>query len=123
MSSRTTGSTSAQPPDVTIVEIYTFFGLIIQMGHCQNHSLKDYWSREEQYCTPFYSNVMACDCFFHILRFLHFKNNDDPPNHDDPHYDRLWKIQKIFDTLNNKFCELYNLTEYLVVDKVIMLYK
>ena len=71
------------------------------MGHDQHHSLKDYWSREEQYSTPFYSNVMARDRFFHILRFLHFENNDDP------YCDRLWKIRKIFDTLNNKFCELY----------------
>jgi len=54
MSSRTTGSTSAQPPDITIEEMYTFFGLMIQMGNDPCHSLKDYWSREEQYCTPFY---------------------------------------------------------------------
>ena len=63
MSSRTTGSTSAQPPDITIEEMYTFFGLMIQMGNDPCHSLKDYWSREEQYCTPFYSNVMACNRF------------------------------------------------------------
>ena len=31
------------------------------MGHDQRGSLKDYWSREVQYCTPFYSNVTACD--------------------------------------------------------------
>ena len=70
---------------------------------------------------------MAPDRFFHILRFLHFENNDDPLNHDNPNYDRLWKIRKIFDTLfdtpNNKFCELYNPTEHLAVDKVIVLYK
>ena len=80
--SRPIGSTSAQPPDITIEEMYTFFGLVIQMGHDQRHSLKDYWSREEQYCIPFYSNAMARDRFFHILRFLHFENNDNPPNHD-----------------------------------------
>jgi hypothetical protein len=67
MASRTTGSTSAQPPDIAIDEMYKFFGLIIQMGHDQRHSLKDYWSREEQYSTLFYSNVMARDRFFHVL--------------------------------------------------------
>jgi hypothetical protein len=60
---------------------------------------------------------MARDCFFHILRFLHFENNDNPD------YDRLWKIRKVFDTLNNKFCEMYNPTEHLAVDEVIVLYK
>ena len=59
------------------------------MGHDPHDYLKDYRSREEQYFTPFYSNTMVCDRFFHILRYLHFGNNDNPPNHDDPHYDRL----------------------------------
>jgi hypothetical protein len=66
---------------------------------------------------------MACDHFFHILRFLHFENHDDSPNCDDPHYGRLWKIRKVFDTLNNKCCETYNPTEHIAVDKVLMLYK
>ena len=74
-------------------------------------------------CTPFYSNIMAGDHFFHILRLLHFENNDNPPIHDNPDYDRLRKIQKISDILNNKFCELYNPTEQLAVDEVIVLYK
>jgi hypothetical protein len=93
------------------------------MGHDQRLSLEDYWSGEEQYCIPFYSNIMARDSFFHVLRFLHFENNDYPPNHDTPDHDRLWKIRKIFDTLNNKFYELYNPTEHLAVDEVIVLYK
>jgi len=66
---------------------------------------------------------MARYRFFHILRFLHFENNEDPPNYDDPDYDRLWKIRKIFDTLNNKFCELCKPTEHLAVDEVIVLYE
>jgi hypothetical protein len=123
MPSKSTGSTSAQPPDITFEDMCTFFGLIIQIGYDQRHSLKDYWSREEQHCTPFYSNVMARNHFFHILRFLHFESNDDPPNHDDANYDRFWKIRKIFDTLNNKFCEMYSPTEHLAVDEVIVLYK
>ena len=93
------------------------------MGHDQHDCLKDYWSREEQYFIPFYSNTMVRDRIFHILRFLHFENNDNPPNHDDPHYDRLWKIRNIFDILNNKFYKLYNPTEHLAVDEVIVIFK
>jgi len=66
---------------------------------------------------------MVHDRFFHIPRFLHFENNDNPLNRDDPHYDRLWKIRNIFDTLNNKFYELYNRTQHLAVDEVIVLFK
>jgi hypothetical protein len=66
---------------------------------------------------------MARDRFFHILRFLYFENNNDPPNHDDPDCDRLWKIRKISDALNNKFYELHNPTEHLAVDEMIVFYK
>jgi len=89
------------------------------MAHDQHFCLKDYWSREDQYFTPFYSKTMAHDRFFHI-RFLHFETNDNPPNRDDPHYDRLWKVRNIFDTLNNKFYELYNPTEHLTLNEVIL---
>jgi hypothetical protein len=62
------------------------------MGHDQLHNLKDYLSREEQYCTAYYSNVMACDRFFHLLQLLHFENSDNRLNLDNPDYDRLRKI-------------------------------
>ena len=83
MISKNTGSTWAQPPDITIKEIHTFLALIIQMGHDQHGSPKDYWSRKEQYCTPSYSSAITCNHFFHILRFLHFKNNANFPKRDD----------------------------------------
>jgi hypothetical protein len=107
---------AAQQPDITMEEMYRFFAIIIQMGHDQRDCLKDYWNREEQYLTPFFSNTMVRDRFFHILRFLHFEDNDNPPNRDDPNYDRLWKIRNIFDTLNNTFHKLYNPTEHLAID-------
>ena len=82
-------SISAQQPDITIEEMYQFVAILIQTGHDQRDCLKDYWSREEQYFTPFYSNTMIRDRFFHTLRFLHFENIDNPLNHEDPNYDRF----------------------------------
>jgi len=122
MASNNIRSTSAQPPDNTVIEIHTLCMLIVQTEHYQCGSLKDWLSREEQYHTPFYSNVMVHDCFFQILWFLRFENSNDPRNCDDPDYNGLQKIRQIFDTLNN-FCEMYNPTEHLSVDKVIMLCK
>jgi hypothetical protein len=114
---------SVQPPDITIEELYTFLAIILQMGHDQRDSMKDYWSRDEQYHTPFFHNTLVRDRFFHILRFLHFENNEEAPDRNDPNYDRLWKIRNIFDALNNKFCEIYNPSEHLAVDEVIVLFK
>jgi hypothetical protein len=76
----------------------------------------DYW------CTSFYLNVIVHECFFHILRYLHFENNDSRPNCDDPDYDTVWKIKTLY-TLNNKFCEMYSTTERLAVNEVIVLCK
>jgi len=59
---------------------------------------------------------------WHADQFLHFDNEDDPLDHDEPD-ERLWKVRKISDTPNNKFCELYNPTERLAVDEVIVLYR
>jgi hypothetical protein len=95
-------------------EMYRFFVIIIQMGHDKRDCLKDYWNKE-QYLTPFFSNAMVRDRFFHILRFLHFEDNN-PHNRDDPNYDRFWKIKNIFDTLNNTFHKLHNPTEHLEID-------
>jgi hypothetical protein len=107
---------------ISIEEMYRIVSIIIQMDHDQRDCLKDYWGREEQYLTPFYYNTLVRDRFFHILRFLHFQKNHNPPNRDDPHYDRLWKIRNIFETLNNTSHELRNPTEHLAVDEVIVLF-
>jgi hypothetical protein len=42
---------SVQTPDVTIKETHKFLAIIVQIGHDQRDSLKDYWSRDEQYYT------------------------------------------------------------------------
>lgn len=57
------------------------------------------------------------------MKFLHFADNNDAPYREDLDYDRLWKIRKIFDTLNEKYSELYYPTEHIAVDEVIVLFK
>jgi hypothetical protein len=55
---------SVQPPDITMEDLYKFLAIIIQMGHDQRDSMKDYWSREEEYHTPFFHNALVHDRFF-----------------------------------------------------------
>ena len=106
-------------------DILAFLALIIQMGHDHKPSIKSYWSKDELYHVPFYSNVMSRDRFLTILKYLHFANNENPPAEDrnDPNYDRLWKIRQIYDTLNSKFSEMYHPSEYVSVDEVIVKFK
>lgn len=108
---------------ISIEEIQKFIALVIPMGHDLRDSFKDYWSKDEQYHTPFYQNTMPRDRFMHILRFLHFSDNNNRPIREDENYDRLWKIREVFDTLNNKFHEFYFPSEYIAVDEVIVSFK
>jgi hypothetical protein len=68
---------------------------------------------------------MSRDWFLTVLKYIYFANNENPPaeNRGDPKYDRLWKIQQIFDLLNSKFSELYFPSEQMSVDEVIVKFK
>jgi hypothetical protein len=48
------------------------------MGQDDYDTIKDYWLTNELYYTPFYSNVMKHDRFLHIMRYIHFENNENP---------------------------------------------
>jgi hypothetical protein len=97
--------------------------VIILIGHDDWDTIKDYWSTNELYYTPFFSKVMKHDWFLHILIFLHFKNNEIPADRMSSDYDRLWKLRKVFDHFTNTYSTLYLPTENLAVDEVIVRYK
>jgi len=58
---------------------------------------------------------------FKILCFLHFANNSQGPEQSEE-YDQLWKLRTVFDTLDDKYAKLYNPSEKLAVDEVIVKY-
>jgi hypothetical protein len=93
------------------------------MGHDTRDSLADYWLMTEQYHTPFYGKTLKRDRFFHIIRFLHFLNNDTAIDKNDPHYDRLSKATAVFDMLNDAYSKYYAPSEHLAMDEVIVLFK
>jgi hypothetical protein len=60
---------------------------------------------------------------FNTLRFLHFANDDAAPDRSAEDYDRLWILQRVFEYLNSRFAALYNPTEHLAIDEVIVKFK
>jgi hypothetical protein len=68
--------------------ICTHFLLAIKMGYAYKPSMKLYWTKDEHYCFPFYSQNLT------ILKYLHFADTQNPPTQDreDPDYYRLWKL-------------------------------
>jgi hypothetical protein len=112
-----------RPPqrEVTEAEMFSFLALTLQMGHTVQDKLEDYWTKMEQLCIPFYGQMMACARYCHILRFLHFMDNNR--NGVDKTDDRLWKIRDLFEIIRTNFSKFYNPSEHLAVDEVIVKFK
>ena len=88
------------------------------MGHGIRDKLTDYWATVDQLYTPFYGAVMKRDQYLHILRCLRFTDNRNKPDRTDKNFDRLWKIQDLFEIPNATFSKFYNPSENLAVDEV-----
>jgi len=76
--------------EVTEAEMFVFLALTLQMGHKVQGRLEENWTKMKQLHAPFYGQAMACARYYHILRFLHFMDNNR--NGVDRIDDRLWKI-------------------------------
>jgi hypothetical protein len=111
--------TSAQ--QVTEAEMFAFLALTLQMGHTIQGRLRDYWTKTEQLCTPFFGQTMARARYYHILRFLHFTDNNR--NGVDRKDDRLWKLRDLFEIIRTNFSKFYNPSEHLAIDEVIVKFK
>jgi len=66
---------------------------------------------------------MKCYQFMHVMKMLRFENNQNLPDRSNPEYDRLWKIRRIFDNLNNIYITLNHPTENWALDDVIVKFK
>ncbi|GFX44674.1 piggyBac transposable element-derived protein 4 [Trichonephila clavipes] len=93
------------------------------MGHIEKDSIQDYWTTDNLIETPIFREVMPRDRFLMILKFLHFSDNSLKESRDSPTYDRLWKIRKVFDSFNRIFKEVYDPTENLSFNEVIIKFK
>ena len=93
------------------------------LGDRDPHSwrLEDYWTKMEELLTPFYGQTMARARYYHILRFLHFTDNNR--NGVDRTEDRLWKIRDLFEIIRTNFLKFYIPSEHLAVDEIIVKFK
>jgi len=108
-------------PQHEVTEAEMFLALTLQMGHTVQDRLENYWTKMEQLHTPFYGQTMAHARYCHILRFLHFTDNNS--NGVDRTDYRLWKIRDLFEIIRTNFSKFYNPSEHLVVDEVIVKFK
>jgi hypothetical protein len=106
-------------PDITEAEMFVSLAMTIQMGHGVRDKMTDYWSTLDQVYKPFYGTMMNRDRYLHILRYLHFTDNNNEPDRTD----KLWKIRDLFEILNDIFSKFYNPSENLAIDEIIVPFK
>lgn len=95
-----------------IIEIRKFLGLIVFMGLVKLPKLADYWSRDVMIGHPFPRTVMSRNRFELLLQMLHFSENDI-----DHKSDRLHRVRKLYDVMNNKFQENYLPAQEICIDE------
>ena len=87
--------------DLTKEELKAFIAMIILMGIIHKPNVNSYWSMDELFATPSFSQIMSRDRFKLILKFLHFNDNSTYDR------DRLHKVRPLLDMLRNRFRTAY----------------
>jgi hypothetical protein len=72
------------------------------------------------FLTSLYGNTFKRDRSFHILRFLHNRDNNAEIERKADNCDRLWEIRTNFDILNDALENYYNPSEHLAADEIIL---
>ena len=105
---------------ITVEELKAFMGFNILMGIVKLPSIDDYWKKDPLlHYQPIASRITR-DRFRDIRRFLHFCDNTTLPSPGTPGSDRIAKIRPLFDMVNKRCSELYNLHRDVAVDEAII---
>jgi hypothetical protein len=104
--------------NVSVDEIWLFFGLNLLTGIVKKPCLKDYWSNNELLHTPIFQSTMSRNRYEQILRALHFSHADVSETGS-----RLSKLGNLLPDLLRNFENCIHVGEYICVDESLMLYK
>lgn len=99
---------------VTHEDIHKFIGVIIYMSVLQLPSTRHYW-KEGTYVERV-ANVMTCNKFEEIKRFLHFFDKTKELKQNDPQFDRLQKIRPFMEILRERLLKVPK-EEFLSIDE------
>ena len=109
---------------VSVNEMKKFIGIMLFMGIVYKPSIHMYWSIDELYATPVFSELMPRDRFRLIMKFFHINDNDNPdynPHAEDR--DRLYKIRPFLDMIHQRFRNVYSPGREICVDESLVLFK
>ena len=90
--------------EVSLQEMKAFFGLVIAMGSIKLPAIDLYWKKDKWvFDVPSFNKVMSRSRFKQIWRYLHFCNEQNASQLDDPEADKLYKIRPLLQLLLEKF--------------------
>lgn len=98
-----------------IFEMKSFFALILFMGLVKLPKLSDYWSRDEIIGHPFPRTIMSRNRFELLLQMVHFSQQDEANKSN-----RLHRVSKLIDKLNENFKKHYIPGEDLCIDESVV---
>lgn len=104
--------------NTTIPEMFTFLVTVLLMALVRKNTVKEYWSRDPMFFTPFFHTLFSQDRFLLILRSLHITD----PNSIIPR-DPLGKIRPVISSLTNSFKQVFTPYRKLCIDESLMLWK
>ena len=87
------------------------------MGHVQKGDLQSYWSTDLLIHTPILGKIMSRDRYIHILRCLHFHDNEEIVNHPSV------KIKSVIGHVQSKFSAVLTPGKNLCIDESLLLWK
>lgn len=109
---------------VTLEDIKAFFGLTILMGILHLPSLDMYWQKKYWTTeTPAFGKVMSRKRFTDIWKFLHFCDESNAPDPDDPLKDRLYKIRPLIEGIIPNFQSAYTPARDISIDESMIPFK
>lgn len=102
-----------------LLEMRTFFGILIVTGYNSVSSYKAHWNSADDLRNEMIFKSMRRNRFEEILRTLHFEPNLIAP---DGNRDRLWKLRPIMDHLKSNMLKNFHPTQHLAYDESMIAY-
>ncbi|XP_071479178.1 piggyBac transposable element-derived protein 4-like [Diadema antillarum] len=101
-------------------ELIIFWALCMLMGVVGKPLIQLYWSTRQSIQTPFFGQIMTRDRFQLLLRFLHFNNNDEAKERDDPNYDPLFKLRPFYNAVTKAFSTVFTPWRSIAIDEALI---
>lgn len=106
-------------------ELYVYFAILLATGIIVKSRADSYWNTaQDLLSSPGFSATMSFDRYFLLSKCLHFSNNDDCNPHTMTRSEaKLFKVRPIIDHLNQRFQQLYILSENIALDESLTQWK